>query len=81
MGRVSTTLTVTCNCCGEETSAGTPECEECGRSYFALYMDCLECDGTGEIAIDTGNPQDYESEPCEGCAASGEVPAPFGPYA
>jgi DnaJ-class molecular chaperone len=55
--------------------------EEEREAYEARFIDCPECEGTGEIEVPlgfhTGNPDtdDWDVADCEECGGTGEIEA------
>ena len=51
------------------------------EAYEARFIDCPECEGTGEIEVPigfhTGNPEtdDWDVETCDCCGGTGEIEA------
>ena len=51
------------------------------EAYEARFIDCPECNGTGEIEVPigfhTGNPEtdDWDVETCDCCGGTGEIEA------
>jgi DnaJ-class molecular chaperone len=51
------------------------------EAYEARFIDCPECEGTGEIEVPlgfhTGNPEtdDWDVETCDCCNGTGEIEA------
>lgn len=56
----------------DDCDAGDPVCPECGR--FAVWVDCYECGGAGEVEVYDDDPLWYDpddTESCQLCAGDG----------